>query len=104
MRSDIEKPISNNPDIHTEGGNYLTDALNWFKENDIPLFGVQTNPEQKSWTTSPKAYGQIYIDDAALGCPLLYNGNISDRHYVDWEMVEYHLYNMGIFEDYILAC
>ena len=104
MRSDIEKPISNNPDIHTEGGNYLTDALNWFKKHNIPLFGIQTNPEQKSWTSSPKAYGQIYIDDAALGCPLLYNKNISDRPYVDWEMVEYHLYNMGIFEDYILEC
>ena len=104
MRSDIGNPISNNPDIHAEGGNYLTDALNWFVKNNIPLFGVQTNPEQKSWTSSPKAYGQIYIDDAALGCPLFYNKNISDRPYVYWKEVEYQLKSMGIFDDYTLYC
>ena len=26
--------------------NYLDEAVNWFKENDIPLFGIQKNPTQ----------------------------------------------------------
>jgi len=61
-------------------GNFLDDAVNWFKENEIPLWGIQTNPEQSSWTSSPKAFCQLYIDDAALGCPL-----VSDhRDFVDW--------------------
>lgn len=64
-------------------GNFLDDAVNWFKDNEIPLYGIQENPTQKNWTTSPKAYGEIYIDDAALGSPLIYPGN-GEKPYVDW--------------------
>jgi hypothetical protein len=80
------------PQIHN--GNFLTDAVNWFKQNDIPLHGIQINPQQTEWTTSPKAYGQLYIDDAALGCPL-----ISGRHerpYVCWTSVREWLIGMNI--------
>lgn len=85
MRSDDDNgPSEEFPNIH--GGKYLTDAINWFKENNIPLYGIQKNPNQ-NWTTSPKAYGQLYIDDAALGCPLIYNEKISNRPFVDWEYV-----------------
>jgi hypothetical protein len=66
---------------------YLSDAVQWFKDNDIPLYGIQTNPKQKGWTTSPKAYCQLYIDDAALGCPLIFPEDGS-RPYVDWETVD----------------
>ena len=52
-------------------GSVLDDAVNWFKKNNIPLYGIQFDPEQDKWTTSPKAYGNLYIDDAALGTPLL---------------------------------
>ncbi len=52
-------------------GTFLTDAVNWFKENDIPLYGIQKNPTQVNWTTSPKAYADKYIDDSAVGCPLI---------------------------------
>lgn len=82
MRSNIQKPISTDPDIVPEGGNYLNDAVAWFVKHKIPLYGIQTNPEQHSWTTSPKAYGQLIIDDAALGVPLK---KIPDmRPYVYW--------------------
>jgi len=76
----------------------LTDAVNWFKENDIPLYGVQTNPTQKHWTDSPKAYGQLMIDDAALGTPLVHPEDGS-RAYVDWNAVRYLLNNMGLLGD-----
>ena len=64
----------------------LEDAVGWFKERDIPLFGIQTNPEQSCWTSSPKACGELYIDDAALGCPLIIPES-GERPYVDWKTV-----------------
>lgn len=72
-------------------GSELTDAINWFKQNNIPLYGINQNPKQKSWTTSTKTYAQLYIDDAALGCPLTFDGSISIRPFVDWVEVEKYL-------------
>lgn len=63
---------------------YLTEAANWFEFNDIPLYGINENPTQKNWTGSPKVYAHIYIDDAALGCPLMYNEHNLHRPCVDW--------------------
>lgn len=97
MRSDIENPTSEDYNIKSIGGKYLTDAVNWFKENGIELYGVNANPKQREWTHSPKAYGQLYIDDAALGCPLLFD-EFSNRHYVDWKQVERFLYKNGILK------
>lgn len=77
----------------------LTDAINWFKENDIPLYGIQRNPTQDNWTKSPKAYAQLYIDDAALGCPLKQDSTYSDRPFVDWKKVEKILVDKGIILD-----
>lgn len=96
MRSDgqEEQIMENGYKMH--GGDFLTQAVNWFKENGIPLYGIQTNPTQHTWTTSPKAYAQLYIDDAALGCPLLYNEKISDRPFVDWYEVGKILIKKGI--------
>lgn len=67
-------------------GKELDEAAKWFEKNEITLYGVNENPTQKKWTSSPKAYGQIYIDDAALGCPLIYVKN--SRPYVNWGAVE----------------
>lgn len=72
-------------------GKELQDAIDWFAANDIPLYGKQYNPTQAVWTSSNKCYAQIYIDDAALGCPLVHPTN-GDRPYVDWGVVEKMLY------------
>ena len=98
MRSDVDNPKSDNPENLNKAGNYLTDAINWFKENNIELWGIQTNPEQSSWTKSPKAYAHLYIDDAALGCPLLFNPMISERPFVDWDKVELMLTQLNIIK------
>jgi len=71
-----------------DGTDPLQDAVNWFKKNRIPLFGINNNPTQSTWTKSPKAYANIYIDDAALGCPLYYNAIIGNRPFVAWDKVE----------------
>ena len=89
------------PDIMDEyyqikpGNRYLTDAINWFKNNDIPLYGIQSNPTQLQWTTSPKSYAELLIDDTALGCPLKFDLSISNRPFVDWIEVEKMLIQIG---------
>jgi hypothetical protein len=87
MRSDLKKSTYRNQGKELPAGNYLTDAVNWFEENGILLYGIQRNPSQDSWTESPKAYGQLIIDDAALGCPLVFDDSLSSRPFVDWEAV-----------------
>jgi hypothetical protein len=95
MRSNIENPRSSEYDIVAKGGAYLTDAILWFRVNELPLWGINTNPFQIDWTDSPKPYCHLYIDDAALGCPLIYDPRISDRPFVDWVKVEEMLRDKG---------
>jgi hypothetical protein len=68
-------------------GDVLWAAMEWFKSRGIPLFGVNENPEQHTWTSSPKAWAHIYIDDSAIGCPLLFGPVLGERPYVDWSRV-----------------
>lgn len=63
----------------------LQDAVNWFKIHSIPLFGINENPQQHTWTSSPKPYAQLYIDDAALGAPLVIERG--KRPFIDWVIV-----------------
>ncbi len=99
MRSDKKEVLTDHYEIHSKAQPYLTDAINWFKENGIELYGIQTNPIQHTWTESPKAYCHLYIDDAALGCPLTMNNNLSSRPFVDWNQVEKLLHQMKILNN-----
>ena len=74
----------------------LQDAVNWFKKNEIELYGVNENPTQKRWTNSPKVYAHMYIDDAALGCPLINAPELSNRPFVDWDSIDLQLIQKGI--------
>jgi predicted mannosyl-3-phosphoglycerate phosphatase (HAD superfamily) len=80
-------------DDNSTGRTSLSDAVNWYKENGIELFGINQNPEQ-DWTTSPKAYAKIYVDDAALGCPLVVSKIEGERPYVDWDIAGPYLVNL----------
>jgi hypothetical protein len=53
----------------SKDGNVLQDAIDWFNRHGIPLFGKNKN-QQQNWSSSPKAYAHIYIDDAALAVHL----------------------------------
>ena len=94
MRCDnqADQTLDNGYKMH--GGDFLAQAVDWFKENDIPLYGIQRNPTQDKWTSSPKAYANLYIDDAGLGIPLVSVGKY-ERPYVDWVKVETLLEEMG---------
>jgi hypothetical protein len=99
MRSDrVEESHIDDPEIQNVYGNFLSDAIYWFEKNNIPLYGIQRNPTQ-NWTTSPKAYAQLYIDDAALGCPLKFDPELSDRPFVNWSLVREWLVYYGYIKE-----
>ena len=51
-------------------GQLLDDAVEWFKERQIPLYSIQEHPTQHEWTKSPKCHGDFCIDDRNVGTPL----------------------------------
>ena len=67
-------------------GNLLTEAVDYLRSEGVELFGINNNPTQESWTSSPKVYGELYIDDAAFGCPLIKPKGFA-RPCVDWKKV-----------------
>lgn len=69
----------------------LKDAIKWFRDRGIHLYGIQFDPGQTSWTSSNKCYAQVYIDDAALGCPMKMVSGFAKRC-VDWLDVEEYFY------------
>lgn len=87
------KPLSDGYVINT-----LQDAVDWFKGHEIPLWGVNENPQQKAsgWSNSNKQHANLFIDDAALGAPLIYDSTISDRPFLDWVAVEEYLIKHNI--------
>ncbi len=75
-------------------GKLEKEAVEWFKRNGIPLFAINSNPEQKQWTKSVKPHADLYIDDSALGCPLT-TSQQSIRPFVDWVKVREWLVKEG---------
>ncbi len=78
-------------------GRLLDDAVRWFEERDIPLYGINENPKQSSWTSSPKVHADLYIDDSALGCPCRFVDGVA-RPVVDWECVRERLVQEGYLD------
>jgi hypothetical protein len=69
-------------------GEYLQAAVDWFAAREIDLWAINKNPQQRFWSKSPKAYAPVYIDDAALGCPLISPAEDAERPYADWFAIE----------------
>jgi hypothetical protein len=74
--------------------NLLDDALEWFKNRDIELFAVNSNPMFE--TGSRKIYGHVVIDDHNLGIPLTHDLDFHKKPFVDWESVEDMLIAKGV--------
>ncbi len=77
-------------------GALLEKAANWFKERNIPLYGINENPSQ-TWSDSRKVHANLYIDDSALGCPLRFVDGVS-HPVVDWQKVRRQLVLDGILD------
>ena len=76
-------------------GQRLEAAVRWFRDRKIELWAVNRNPEQECWTSSPKVYADIYIDDSALGCPLIFLEGVR-RPVVNWSKVRQLLESDGM--------
>lgn len=76
-------------------GKYLDEAVKYLEDKDIILFGINENPDQKEWTESPKVYADCYVDDAAIGCPLLKVEGFR-RECVDWGKIVKLFYGVKI--------
>jgi len=81
-------------------GPTLDDAVEWFRKNDIPLWGINENPDQKAsgWSTSHKQHANIFIDDAALGAPVKADLTISNAPFIDWDFVDKYFINLGFYK------
>lgn len=66
----------------------LKEAVEWFNTNGIKLWGIQRNPEQDQWTSSPKCHGHIFVDDRGVGIPLISEEEDGIPHqFVNWDKV-----------------
>lgn len=70
-----------------ENGPVLSDAVEFCRKNGVEFWAVNSNPQQCSWTRSPKVYAHLYVDDAAFGVPLRENPRSGGRPMVDWDVV-----------------
>lgn len=89
---------------NSNGVDTLQPAIDWFASNGIALYGINENPSQKEWTSSSKVYGDIYIDDRALGAPLKKDdvniaGYTPTSPYIDWGVVAIHLFYHGLLTE-----
>ena len=82
MKLNIDNLILDDIELVNDQKQYVVD---WFKKHEIPLYGVNKDPDHYRWTQSPKVYAELYIDDSALGCPLKYDKSISDSRFVDYK-------------------
>lgn len=64
----------------------LNEAVKYIEEHGIKLYGIGSEPSQREWTNSPKAYGIFSIDDRNVGVPLICEKG--KRPYVNWEEIE----------------
>lgn len=97
----LKKLIANNAKLiifTMRDGKELQDVVDWYQNNGIDIYGIQSNPTQKHWTSSPKAHGNYYIDDAAIGCPIIFNEQFHRRPYVDWVKVEEIFIENGVIK------
>lgn len=98
MRDNINKvPEWPEPNNCAEADTVLQQAINWCKDRGIELLDVNNNP-RATFSKSRKVYANVYIDDAALGCPLVmhdYNYTLC-RAMVDWYAVEQYLMRLDM--------
>ena len=75
------------------GDGHLIDAIEWFREQQLPLSGIQQHPEQKAITSSIKPVGDIIIDDKMLGVELV------DGRYINWDWASKQLLKQGYLNE-----
>ena len=94
----IQKLIDNDHKIvlwTARSGKYLDEAVEFLRDEGITLWGINSNPTQHKWSSSPKAHCDMFIDDKAFGCPLMYDVG-SDTYHVEWTYIQENMVMQGI--------
>lgn len=96
-RVDHYEPVECELPLKVEPRQYLQEAVNECVRQDIKLFGINWNPEFECKAIydachAPKPYCDIYIDDKALGTPLVQLRS-EPKPCVDWNIVGKMLYD-----------
>lgn len=65
-------------------------------QHELAFKHINDDPHQRVWTDSPKLYAAYYIDDAAVGCPLIVEPGA--RPFVDWAAIEQYFEKEGILQ------
>ncbi len=66
-------------------GDVRTAAVNWCKDRGLVFDAVNNDLAVYQFDQGNKIYAHIYIDDAALGCPVIWTP--SGARVVDWSKV-----------------
>ena len=74
-------------------GETLEDCLTFCEDHGVVFDGVNENPFQ-GFLGSIKVHASLYIDDNALGCPVIKDDNNKDA--VDWTKVRQILKDKGL--------
>jgi hydroxymethylpyrimidine pyrophosphatase-like HAD family hydrolase len=77
-------------------GERLVQAVEYLEEHGVKLYAVNENPSQKYWTESPKIFCNLYIDDLAIGVPLV--NPPKGKPFVNWGLVRDELLERGFLE------
>lgn len=68
-------------------GQLLGEAVQWCRERGVEFWGVNENPTQNEWAAdSRKVFANVYVDDAALGCPAKHLMG-HERQVADWQCI-----------------
>ena len=86
IRTDIKHAIPKRKGSKIQKGLLLTQALVWFEANNIPLWAVNRNPEQRSWSQSRKIHADLYIDNKTIGVPLI--SPFDEKPFLDWQAID----------------
>lgn len=78
-------------------GHLLKRAVEWCEKRGLKFYAVNENPEQRGWTSSPKVYANLYIDDSGLGCPIKFIDGIP-RPVADWVKIREQLVQDGYLD------
>lgn len=108
VRNDSSQNPYNVVNKQFTGKTSLSEAIGWFMEREIPLYGINEVPDETSRVgTSRKILGDFLIDDTAVGTPLKWitikyfsfltdNYNVLETYHVDWDKIECYLEELDL--------
>lgn len=85
--------------LNPTGRNHIAEAIQWFKDNNIPIVAVYKHPTQTHWTNSYKCHADLYIDDRNVCMPKIHDITICETPFVDWPTLEQWLVANYIIQD-----